>query len=108
MTAPFSSGRSPSLASSCGASTCHDASGAWWRAMSVEHDHRSNGGTAAHRIEPIVDVVERETLGDQLVELEFPFEIQLRQHRKIVPWPGATVARSDQPFFAHESPEPKR
>ena len=54
-----------------------------------------------------VDAVEADTLGDELVEQQPPFEIGPRQPGKVTRRAGVAVARPPDPLFLHQGAPPK-
>jgi hypothetical protein len=70
--------------------------------------HRTQRAPRAHRVEALVDPLEREALGDHLVEPEPAVEVEPGEPREVAPRACPAVARAHDPSLAHQRAEAQR
>src|SRR4051812_31948940 len=65
-------------------------------------DHGADALAAAHRVEALVDALQRQPRRDQFVELELALEVAAREPGEIALGPRAAVARTGDLLLAHQ------
>src|SRR5712664_608308 len=68
----------------------------------VEAEHRTDHLAFRHGGEAVVDLRQREPLGDELVELELAFQVEAGEPGEVAPRAGAAVAGAHDALLAHQ------